>query len=104
MTVLQRRICATGPQRIAAAIVLLTFAVLASIAASHLHVGAEQDEFCSLCAAFGAGKLEPPSPPVTIATPVSLTYFVPDVERPSQVSRSTPVVLPPSCGPPPSIA
>jgi len=88
----------------AAAIVLLAFAVLASIAASHLHVGADQDEFCSLCAAFGSGKLEPPSPAVTVPTPVSVAYLVTEFERPSQVSRSTPVVLPPSCGPPQSIA
>ncbi|HLX27556.1 MAG TPA: hypothetical protein VKV24_03580 [Casimicrobiaceae bacterium] len=101
---MQRRIRATGPQRIAAAILLLAFAILASIAASHLHVGADQDEFCSLCAAFGSGKLEPPSLPVTVPTPIPLTYLVAEFERPSQVSRATPVVLPPGCGPPPSIA
>ena len=104
MRMLQRRSRAGGPQRIAAAIVLLAFALLASIAASHLHVGADQDELCSLCAAFGAGKLEPPSPAAAVPVVASLTYFVRGVESPSQVSRTTPVVLPPSCGPPPGIA
>jgi hypothetical protein len=104
VSILQRRTRTTIPQRIAVAVVLFAFALLASIAASHLHVGADQDEFCSLCAAFGAGKLEPPSAAAVVPVALSLTLFLCEHESPSQVPRSLPVVLPPSCGPPPSIA
>lgn len=100
ISMLQRHRRASPAQRIAAAIMLLAFAVLASVAASHLHVGANQDEFCSVCAAFGAGKLERTSPGISVPPPVALTSFRQEYESVSQVPRSNPVVLPPGCGPP----
>jgi hypothetical protein len=86
--------------RIAAAIVLVAFALLTSIAASHLHVGADQDQYCSLCAAFGAGKLKTPSAGGAAARPLALSYWRLEGDSDSQLAHSAPVMLPPSCGPP----
>ncbi len=55
------------------------FALLVSVAASHLHIGPDADEACALCAAF-AGKLEGPSlsvPMVAIATVVHTVCITP---------------------------
>jgi hypothetical protein len=86
--------------RIAAAVVLVAFALLTSIAAGHLHVGADQDQYCSLCAAFGAGKLKTPSAGGVAPRPLALSYWRLECDGGSQLSHSAPVVLPPSCGPP----
>ena len=86
--------------RIAAAIVLVAFALLTSIAAGHLHVGADQDQYCSLCAAFGAGKLKTPSAGGVAPRPLALSYWWLECDGGAPLSHSAPVVLPPSCGPP----
>lgn len=101
MPILRRRARSTPLQQIAAAITLLAFAVLTSLAASHLHDGANPDSSCSICAAFGVGKLNGPTPSVAVPAPVVVTWF--RQERPGAPSLAhnvVVVVLPPSCGPP----
>jgi len=75
------------------------FALLVSIAASHLHITADDNDGCAVCAAF-AGKLEGPStyvPTVAVATVIHLA-------EPAPVLRLAPPapahLLPPTCGPP----
>ena len=75
------------------------FALLVSVAATHLHVGADADEACAVCAAV-IGKLEgPPAPPVVVP-PADLAQFWQQFLAAAQVARGVVVVLPPSCGPP----
>jgi hypothetical protein len=75
------------------------FALLVSVAASHLHIAPDADEACAVCAAF-AGKIEGPSlavPTVAVATAVHTVCIAP-------VARLHPLppahLLPPTCGPP----
>jgi hypothetical protein len=87
-------------QRLVCGVTAVVFAILVSVAASHLHVGADQDEACALCAAF-AGKLEGTSaPPLPAPTAVAVALRVPALPQP-QISSPSVVALPPSCGPPP---
>jgi hypothetical protein len=97
---LHRRPRASLLQRIAAATVLVAFALLASLAASHLHFGADQDPSCSLCAAFGSGKLKTAPPGIAVARLTAPAFFRRARENESRLPHSTAVVLPPSCGPP----
>jgi hypothetical protein len=77
----------------------LTFTLLVSVAASHLHIAPDADETCAVCAAF-AGKIEGPSVSVPTLALASLVYTV--CSHP--VSRPVPPapahLLPPTCGPP----
>ena len=82
-----------------AAIAAVTFAILVSVAATHLHVGLDTDEGCAVCAAF-VGKLEGPSTPAIAVPPVSVSYFAHPPRVAPQVEPLALVVLPPSCGPP----
>lgn len=102
MSILRRKTRASRLQRIAAAITAVAFSVLVSVAAGHLHVGADQDEACSICAAFGIGKLKGPTPSVAVPAPVVVTYFRQETLHPSPLAHHVVVVvvLPPSCGPP----
>jgi hypothetical protein len=75
------------------------FALLVSVAATHLHVGADADEACAVCAAV-IGKLESPPPPPVVVPPASLAQFWQPFLAAAQVARGVVVVLPPSCGPP----
>lgn len=78
---------------------VVAFAALVSVAATHLHIGADADEACAVCAAV-IGKLEgPPAPPVVIP-PATLAQFWQRFVAAAQVARGVVVVLPPSCGPP----
>jgi len=87
--------------RLVLVVTTLAFAILVSVAASHLHVGADQDESCSICAAFGVGKLKGPNPSVAIPAPVIVTYLRQEPKRaPALAHNVVVVVLPPSCGPP----
>jgi len=75
------------------------FALLVSVAASHLHIAADDNDGCAVCAAF-AGKLEGPStyvPTVAVATVVHVAGPVP-VERPAPPAAAH--LRPPYCGPP----
>jgi hypothetical protein len=75
------------------------FALLVSVAASHVHIAPDADEACAVCVAF-AGKLEGPSlsvPTVAVATVVHSVCVAP-------LTRLLPPppahLLPPTCGPP----
>lgn len=87
--------------RLAWAITLLAFTILVSVAATHLHIGAELDDSCAICAAFGVGKLKGPAPSVVASVPVAITWFQLEPQRPPSLPHNVVVViLPPSCGPP----
>jgi len=76
------------------------FAFLVSVAATHLHVGADADVSCPVCAAFGGGKLERPAPILAVPTPMAVSGFCQGYQAFPQVSGFTPAIIPPSCGPP----
>jgi hypothetical protein len=75
------------------------FALLVSVAASHLHLAPDNDEACAVCAAF-AGKIETPSayvPTVAMATVIHVAVAAPVV----RLAPPAPAHLwPPNCGPP----
>jgi len=76
------------------------FALLVSIAASHLHLAADDNDGCAVCAAF-AGKLEGPSTYVPTVAVVSVVHPA----GPAPVLQPAPPapahLRPPCCGPPP---
>ena len=82
-----------------AAVAAVAFAIMVSVAATHLHIGFDADEGCAVCAAF-VGKLEGPSTPSIAVPPVSVYYFARPLRIAPQVESPALVVLPPSCGPP----
>lgn len=87
--------------RLIIVVTALAFAILVSVAASHLHLGADLDESCPICAAFGVGKLKGPTPSVVAPVPIAVTWFQQEPQRlPSLAHNVVVVFLPPSCGPP----
>ena len=82
-----------------AAVTAVAFAILVSVSAIHLHVGADADEACALCAAF-AGKLEGPVAKVPVLPRITVGYLESEGQPAPQVQQAHLVVLPPSCGPP----
>jgi hypothetical protein len=82
-----------------AAVSAVAFAILVSIAATHLHTGLDSDEACAVCAAV-IGKLEGPSSVPAVVPPASIAYFWQRPPAAPHVVRVVRVVLPPSCGPP----
>jgi hypothetical protein len=82
-----------------AAVTAVAFAILVSVSATHLHVGADADEACALCAAF-AGKLEGPVAKVAVPPRITVGYLESESQSQPQVRQAYLVILPPSCGPP----
>jgi hypothetical protein len=82
-----------------AAMSAVAFAILVSVAASHLHVAPDADEACAVCAAV-IGKLEGPSAPPVVASPVGIAYLWLAPRIVLRVEQVFLVVLPPSRGPP----
>jgi hypothetical protein len=82
-----------------AAISAVAFAILVSIAATHLHIGLDADEACAVCAAV-IGKLEGPSAPAAVVSPVGIAYLWLAPRIFLRVEQVFLVVLPPSRGPP----
>jgi hypothetical protein len=82
-----------------ATVSVVAFAVLVSVAATHLHIGADADEACAVCAAV-IGKLEGPAAPPVVVPPADPAQFWQQFTATAQVARGLVVVLPPSCGPP----
>jgi hypothetical protein len=78
---------------------VVAFVVLVSVAATHLHIGADADEACAVCAAV-IGKLEGPAAPPAVVPPADAAQFWQRFLAAAQVARGVVVVLPPSCGPP----
>ena len=86
-------------QRLVCGVTAVVFTILVSVAVSHLHVGADQDAACAVCAAF-AGKLEGASTSTTAPpTAVVVALRIAVLPRP-QIASSALIALPPSCGPP----
>jgi hypothetical protein len=85
--------------RVAATLTAVAFAILVSVAATHLHIGPDADEGCAVCAAV-IGKLEGPSSPPLAVAACSGAYAVPRVLVAQRDAAAILVVLPPSCGPP----
>jgi hypothetical protein len=86
-------------RRIICGLAALCFVLLASLAATHLHIGAGADEACAVCAAV-AGKIAGPSAsPAAKVTFETVTWLVGVASRQVPVFTLA-VVLPPSCGPP----
>ncbi len=87
--------------RLTVAVTAIAFAILVSVAATHLHVGHDAEDGCAVCAAF-AGKLEGSSAKVVVPKPAVLVFLSTPVRETAQLARSIVVVLPPSRGPPPA--
>ena len=85
--------------RLIAIVSAIAFALLVSVAATHLHFSPVGDSDCEICTAV-AGKLSGP-PTVAVAPTLPLFAALP-VATPVLVSvaRVAPTLLPPSCGPP----
>jgi hypothetical protein len=85
--------------RVIGALSAIAFAILVSVAATHLHIGPDADEACPVCAAV-AGKLAGPSviPVAGIAPGIPCWLAVPPRQHSSPLTLA--VVLPPSRGPP----
>lgn len=84
------------------AIVALTgiaFAILVSVAATHLHIGADADERCAVCAAV-AGKLAGPKPAPHATLGAEIATWLAALPSGHSSPRLFSVVLPPSRAPP----
>lgn len=81
------------------ALTILAFAALVSLAATHLHVVADDDAACAICTAV-VGKVNGPSAPPALGVAPDLGHPQPIVpnERPRALAPS--FVVPPSRGPP----
>ncbi len=84
---------------VVAGVSALAFVFLVSVAATHLHVGAEGDDGCAVCAAV-VGKLEGPSSPAVAVAPAGVAFLEQPPQSAPRFERVILVVLPPSCGPP----
>jgi hypothetical protein len=84
---------------IVAGVSAVAFVFLVSVAATHLHIGADGDDGCAVCAAV-VGKLEGPSSPAVAVAPAGIVYFEQPLQSAPRFERVILVVLPPSCGPP----
>ncbi|HEV2978789.1 MAG TPA: hypothetical protein VG425_14510 [Casimicrobiaceae bacterium] len=91
--------CRSRPSLFVLALTASAFALLVSVAASHLHLAPDNDEACAVCAAF-AGKIEGPStyvPTVAVATVIHVAVAAPAL----RLAPPAPAYLwPPNCGPP----
>jgi hypothetical protein len=85
--------------RLVLALTAAAFAIVVSVAASHVHVVPDEDNACSVCTAFD-GKLHDGDPAQAAAHPFLLPHLVvatlPEPQRPGLA----PTLTPPSCGPP----
>jgi hypothetical protein len=98
-SLMRRRRALGAPHRVAAVLIGVAFAVLVSVAATHLHIGPDADEGCAVCAAV-IGKLEGPSAPPLALAACPCAYAAPQIQVAQRPAAAALVVLPPSCGPP----
>lgn len=85
--------------RLVLAATAAAFAILISLAASHLHVGPDDDEACAVCTAF-ADKLHDAAPPNGVVRAfVAVHLVVATLPQPQRIGVA-PTLPPPSCGPP----
>ncbi len=82
-----------------AVLTVISFVLLISTAATHHHATSLEDQGCSLCTA-AVHQLSGAEPALALAqTVVFLAYRLPSLQTVS-VTYLTPLLLPPSCGPP----
>lgn len=81
------------------AVTATAFAIVVSIAASHVHVVPDDDEPCAVCAVF-TGKLHDAGPRQHAARPFVVLHLVVAALPQSQRLGVAPTLPPPSCGPP----
>ena len=86
-------------RRVIVALTAIAFAVLVSVAATHLHVGADADEGCAVCAAV-AGKLAGPNAALIAKVSAEIATWLAVLPAGHSSPRLLSVVLPPSRGPP----
>ena len=85
--------------RLVLAVTAAAFAILVSLAGSHLHVGPDDDEACAVCTAF-ADKLHDAAPPNGVVRAfVAVHLVVATLPQPQRIGVA-PTLPPPSCGPP----
>lgn len=77
----------------------IAFVALVSIAATHLHIDADADEACAVCAAV-AGKLAGPSAASAAKIGVQICIGRAIVPTGRLLALAPTVILPPSRGPP----
>lgn len=81
---------------------MITFVVLVSTAATHHHATVVDDQDCAICSvvAHKVSGLPPVALPVLM---VVLLSYAPFILFKQGVALASPVLLPPSCGPPASM-
>jgi len=96
---IRRQVALRRYRALITALTAIAFALLISVAATHLHVSPAGDADCEICSAV-AGKLT--SPPAVAIAPASPLLTALPVAAPVliQVARVAPELLPPSRGPP----
>jgi hypothetical protein len=94
------RICVKrGWRTWTAVLTAITFALLVSTAVSHRHATSLEDQACSICS-VAAHKLTSADPaPVLAQILIFIAYHLPTLVSIS-VNAVSPLLLPPSCGPP----
>jgi len=85
--------------RLVFAFTALAFAIVASIAATHLHAVPDEDAACAICTAFG-GKLHDSGRAEAVCTAFLLIHPLGKVLSEPQRVGVAPTLPPPSCGPP----
>jgi len=86
-------------RRAIVALTAIAFAVLVSVAATHLHLGADADEGCAVCAAV-AGKLAGPQAAPDAKLGAGIATWLAVLPSGRSAPRLSSVVLPPSRAPP----
>jgi len=86
-------------RRAIVALTAIAFVVLVSVAATHLHIGADADEGCAVCAAV-AGKLAGPKAAPDAKLGAEITTWLAALPSGRSSPRLFSVVLPPSRAPP----
>lgn len=81
------------------AVTAIAFALLVSLAATHLHITPDEDEACAVCVAF-AGKIEGPSAFVPSVAASEVAHVIVATSGSGVIPPAVAVLLPPSCGPP----
>ncbi|MBV8666893.1 MAG: hypothetical protein JO269_10465 [Burkholderiaceae bacterium] len=91
---------AAAPWRVwTALLTAITFAVLVATAATHHHASVVEDQDCAVCGVV-THKLADPPPVVLLRPVLILVSYLPYLAVVPLVRFSSPLLLPPACGPP----
>lgn len=85
--------------RLVLAVTAAAFAIVVSVAASHVHAVPDEDEACAVCTAF-AGKLHDSAPAQAVVRPFFIVPLVVAALSEPQRLSVAPTLPPPSRGPP----